>query len=779
MLHLVARRDRDRDDQGGRQVTHQPAVVVRDPVRHAVDLDEQVGALEGRERPVRVAVDLEPVLVRAEAVDGDRDRVSVDADAVAAGSVLGHRQAVGLAAVAEVHRARHAGARLWPPAARIGVESRPVGGRFGLAQHDCRLQQRDVGVPCGHRLAAHVQAVQPGRVDVAAAQLGALEQGEQEALVRRAAVDDDHRLGERAVQPGERLVAIPSPGDDLGDRRVELGRDDVALGHAGVDAEARPGGQPEQRERSGCADEAALGVLGVDARLDRVPVRRRWLALEPAAGRHVQLQLDEVDAGDGLRHRVLHLEARFDPDEREALLVRLVEELDRARAAVAGAQREPPRGLQRLALLLGLQRRARRLLDHLLVAALAAAVAQADGPGGALPVGDDLHLHVPRGRDQPLEQHRPVAERLQRLSLRAGEGGGQLVGRVDAADAAPAAPGRGLDHQREADVRCLAQRGLGARHGPAAPRRDRDARLLGEPLGLDLVADVAHHRSVGPDEDDAQPLAQVGELGMLRDEAPADPGRVGASGSQRALERRVVEVTGLARAVRILDGARADAHGLVGPAHEHGLALRLGVEGDQPDRLLALPVELADGVDDPHGRLAAVDDREAIEGALHGVRPQPRVAARMGRSASSSSRPAGSTCGTRGGGVYAVDVVEHAGRAALLEQHVDPGDLHRFRDRAGGSLAVRELAEGLERELQVLDVEPGGEGDGHGVSVPLTQVLLGRLAARTRCHRAITTFRPWRTTGATAEGTESAGPGGRWLPPMLRCASTAVVAKAS
>ena len=42
--------------------------------------------------------------------------------------------------------------------------------------------------------------------------------------------------------------AVMARGDDLGDRRVELGGDDVALGDARVDAHARPGGQAQKRD---------------------------------------------------------------------------------------------------------------------------------------------------------------------------------------------------------------------------------------------------------------------------------------------------------------------------------------------------------------------------------------------------------------------------------------------------------------------------------------------------------------------------------------------------
>jgi hypothetical protein len=68
------------------------------------------------------------------------------------------------------------------------------------------------------------------------------------------------------------------------------------------------------------------------------------------AGRHAQLQLDEIEAGDRLGNRVLHLQARVHLHEPEAVLAQpagaVGDELDRARAAIAdGAgrlDRRPP-----------------------------------------------------------------------------------------------------------------------------------------------------------------------------------------------------------------------------------------------------------------------------------------------------------------------------------------------------------------------------------------------------------------------------------------------------
>jgi hypothetical protein len=221
---------------------------------------------------------------------------------------------------------------------------------------------------------------------------------------------------------------------------------------------------------------------------------------------------------------------------------------------------------------------------------------------------------VARGADEALHQHARVAEGLRGLGAGALEGLRDLVLAVDAAHAAPAAAGRGLDHQREAELAGVADRVLDAVDGPAAPGRDRHAGLLGQPLALDLVAERAHNAGVGSREDDPQPVAQLREGRVLGDEAPADPGRLRAGLDERALEPLVVEVGAERGALGIGDHGRAEAVALVGLADEQRVPLLLRVEGDHADRLLALLVELADGVDGAHRRLAAVDDGEAREG---------------------------------------------------------------------------------------------------------------------------------------------------------------------
>jgi hypothetical protein len=283
----------------------------------------------------------------------------------------------------------------------------------------------------------------------------------------------------------------------------------------------------------------------------------------------------------------------------------VVEELHRGRAAVADGDREPLRRRLQLGGLLVGQHGRGRLLDDLLVAALYRAVADAERPRGALAVGDQLDLDVPGAGDQALQEHDAAAERAFGLLAGALVGVGELLGVGDDADAAATTARGRLEHQRVADPLGRAQRRVEVGHRAAAPRRDRHAGLLGDQLGADLVAQLAHRLGVGADERHAQLLAQLGERRILGDEAPADPRGVRAGLDQGALQRGQVEVRAVRGASEVVTDVRL--------AHEGGRGLGVGVQCHRLDLCAALGVELTDGVDEPHRGLSPVDDRDTAE----------------------------------------------------------------------------------------------------------------------------------------------------------------------
>ena len=357
--------------------------------------------------------------------------------------------------------------------------------------------------------------------------------------------------------------------------------------------------------RPGDGREVAVRVFRVQPRLDGVPDLGRRLARQLAARGHLQLGLDQVDPGGQLGDRVLHLQPGVHLEEREPLLARLVEELDGARALVADGQRQPlGRRLELVRLRRG-QHRRRGLLDHLLVAPLHRAVPYAQRPRGALAVRDHLDLDVPGPGEQPLQEHHTAAERALGLHPGALVGLGELLRGRDHPDAPAAAARGGLEHQRVADLVRHPDRGVQVADRAAAPRRDRDADLLGDQLGADLVAELAHRLRGRAHERHPEPRAQFGERRVLGDESPADPGRVRAAVPQRPLQHGQVQVGPGRR--------RAEVAAQVSGPDEGGRAVGVGVERHGLDPRPGLGGEFADGVDEPHRGLPTVDDGDTTE----------------------------------------------------------------------------------------------------------------------------------------------------------------------
>ncbi len=101
---------------------------------------------------------------------------------------------------------------------------------------------------------------------------------------------------------------------------------------------------------------------------------------------------------------------------------------------------------------------------------------------------------------------------------------------------------------------------VGARH-------HRNAELLGRLLGLDLVAHDADVLGRRADEGDRVLLEDLGEAGVLGQEAIARMHGVGAGDLAGRKKARNVEIA-------VARGRGADAHAFIGEAHVHGVGVR-------------------------------------------------------------------------------------------------------------------------------------------------------------------------------------------------------------
>ncbi|MNT32795.1 hypothetical protein D3C72_1686930 [compost metagenome] len=165
----------------------------------------------------------------------------------------------------------------------------------------------------------------------AACEHGVRERALQQRLVGRQT--ERHRVAQAGQQPLAGLVARAARRDELGDHRVVEGR------HFGAVAQrvfgAQRGRRTPRRERAALRQEALLRVFGAQPHLDRmagdahVVLRQR----QRLAGRHAQLQFDEVQPRHRFGHGVLHLQPRVHFHE-PVLVLRVEQKLERARAFV-------------------------------------------------------------------------------------------------------------------------------------------------------------------------------------------------------------------------------------------------------------------------------------------------------------------------------------------------------------------------------------------------------------------------------------------------------------
>src|SRR5690606_39107182 len=186
----------------------------------------------------------------------------------------------------------------------------------------------------------------------------------------------------------------------------------------------------------------------------RARIRAKAELRERAAAGDLELQLHQIEPEDFLRYRVLDLDARIGLHEEQFLALAALgveQELEGAERAIARAARQPERMLEQAFALPRAQRRARRDLDHLLVAALqrAFAFAEVDAVAGA--VAEDLYFEVAGRRQEALDVDIRIAERGLGLGSAALPGLGEFVGRRDDPHASAAAAGDRLDQHGCAD----------------------------------------------------------------------------------------------------------------------------------------------------------------------------------------------------------------------------------------------------------------------------------------------------------------------------------------
>ena len=234
-------------------------------------------------------------------------------------------------------------------------------------------------------------------------------------LKRDVAADaPNHKPIERLSHLLDCIGAIAAMHDQLGDHRVVKHRDFAALVDAGIDAHTTKTiiavGRTLQREhplletlnwgliahQSPCRrQEIPQGILRIDPALNRPPVAANILLRERElfASSDPNHLLDQIQSSDAFRHRMFNLQAGIHFQKVEVLVL-AHHKLNRACALVLnGFGQGNCLRTHRLTGGLGNKRR-RRLLDHLLVAALNRTFPLVQVHDIAMGVTEDLNLDV-------------------------------------------------------------------------------------------------------------------------------------------------------------------------------------------------------------------------------------------------------------------------------------------------------------------------------------------------------------------------------------------------
>ena len=265
--------------------------------------------------------------------------------------------------------------------------------------------------------------------------------------------------------------------------------------------------------------------------------------------------------------------------------------------------------------------RRRRLLDHLLMAALERAVAFEQMHHVSVAVAEHLHLDVARPQDIFFDQHAIVAEGRGRLAAAALKAIGEVLPRVDPAHTLAAASGDRLDQHRITDLIGFGLKPVQALVIAQIPRCDRHAGIDHQTLGRVLQPHGPDRGRRGADPYQPLGLDGLGEVGVLGQEAIPRMNRRRAGRLGGGQDLRLVEIA-FAR------GGRPDTDGFVRFAHERHAGVHVGMDRDRAD------AHSTGGAYDPARDLAPVGDQQTIDHRITSGRRRSARAPEWGRSGS-------------------------------------------------------------------------------------------------------------------------------------------------
>mmetsp|Transcript_41879 Transcript_41879/g.72734 ORF Transcript_41879/g.72734 Transcript_41879/m.72734 type:complete len:797 (+) Transcript_41879:128-2518(+) len=424
-----------------------------------------------------------------------------------------------------------------------------------------------------------------------------------------------HVLVEGAFHEAHRLLSSRGVCAQLADHRIVVHGDGGSFEHTSVDADSAGGqflGLRSELQRLTVSDEGADGrqeasqrILGIDTTLDGTAVGIQMGVLgetvrDLLAGGNVQHVLHQVLTGDQLGDGVLHLQSGVHLQEVKVLLGVGKHLHGTGGAVVGGLAQQDGLLLHQTAGGRG-QQAGRRLLHHLLVAALHRALSLGKSHDIAEGIGDDLDLDVVGVLDESLDQHAVIAEGALGLGLTQSKALSGLLVVVRHTHALASTASRSLQHHRVAHLVGKGDRMVLVSDLALVAGDDEASGVLGDLLGRQLVTHSMHGATGGTDEGQTSRFNHVHELGILGQEAISRVNCLSAT--------LLGHVENAVHAqIRIIRLSGSNSVGLVGHLHMHTRSISIRVNSH------SLDTKLLGGTNNTASNLSSVGNQNLIEG---------------------------------------------------------------------------------------------------------------------------------------------------------------------
>ena len=375
------------------------------------------------------------------------------------------------------------------------------------------------------------------------------------------------------------LLTICAGNNELSQHGVEVTADNVASHEARIPANTGAGGDGHLLDSAGGGHEGTARILTINTELEGVTAQNRVLLLNLLAAGNTELLTNQVQTGNLLGDGVLHLQSSVDLKEGDSA-VGADEELTGAGTLVASLTQNCAGRLVQALVLLSAQVGCGCLLNELLVTALQGAVTGGNHHNVAVRIRQALGLNVAGRIQEALDEALTATER--RGSL-ANSGLVHLNNALAVAchlNAAATATKCGLHRNGQTVLIREGNNLIGGLDRILGAGHQGSAHLLRDVACRHLIAQLGNGLGGGANPGQTRVDALLSELRVLRQETVTGVHGVSA-GADSNLNELIHHQVGLRRS------GTAESVGFIGKLHVLGVAVRVSVDGDGLQTLIA------------------------------------------------------------------------------------------------------------------------------------------------------------------------------------------------